>query len=196
MKKIVLTGGSSGGKSCVIEELKLVFPKKIVFIPEVASIIFSSGPFVFPEMNIDEQWNFQKVVISLQKSMEESFGFLSSFSLMICERGMLDGAAYMPGGLPVFCGHFNLIPSQVFSRYDTIFHLESIAVGKPDLYQREANNKFRYEDLKQAQQHEHANRVVWQDHPNYKFISCDKGLKEKFRIIYKFVDELLKEENG
>lgn len=192
VKKIVLTGGSSGGKTTTIAELRKVFSKEVAFIPEVATIILSSGPFAYKQMSLEEKWQFQKAILVLQKAIEEAFEHLSVHaSIAVCECGLLDGAAYVSGGLKTFCRYFNLDEQKVFAQYTTVIHLESIATGAPSIYKRTANNPFRYETLEEAKTNEYALRMVWQKHPNYHFVSCEKGLEGKISYVQKVIEELL-----
>lgn len=192
MQRIVLTGGPCAGKTTTLEALKEIFLNEaIVFIPETAGIILSSGIALPPNMSIDKQWQLQKAIIFLQSSMEEAFAFFSSGILLaLCERGILDGAAYVPGGVEIFCQRFDLDKSLVFDRYLAVIHLESVATGAPNVYSN-IKNPFRYETLEEAQRREYAIREVWKEHPNYKFVSCKKGIEGKITYVKDFISKLL-----
>ena len=190
MPKIVLTGGSCGGRTTIMTELKKVFPDAI-FIPEAATIILSSGPFAYPEMSLEEKWEFQKAILILQEAMEESFEILSlPTTVIVCERGLLDPSAYVPGGVDIFCQHFNLDKQTIFNRYDEVVHLESVATGAPEAYNN-ITNPFRHETLEEAREHEYALRAVWQGHPHYHFVSCKNGMEGKIRYVKKLIQKLM-----
>lgn len=192
MQKIVLTGGSCAGKTSVFSNLKKIFPKEIIFIPEAATIIMSSGHFPYKEMPLEEQWQFQEAILLLQESMEKVFAILSTNTpIALCERGILDGVAYVPGGVESFCQHFNLDKVLIFNRYAAVIHLESVATGAPEVYSN-LTNPFRYETLEEAQSHEYALRTVWQEHPHYHFVSCKNGIDGKVAYVKEFVEKLLK----
>ncbi|HIE29367.1 TPA: hypothetical protein EYP66_19015 [Candidatus Poribacteria bacterium] len=190
MKRIVLTGGPCAGKTTTLNKLRCEFGARIVVVPETATMLLSSG---FPVPGEDIRWSlewqneFQSAIFSVQKSMENIYTLLAQekgASLVICDRGLLDGAAYTQGGLKAFCRIHNVDLAAVLARYKAVIHLESLAVGRPELYSKASNEK-RMESLEEAQKLEFAIRMVWNKHPNYHLINSENTMTEK---IIKVID--------
>lgn len=183
MKKIVITGGPCAGKTSVINALRERLGEQAVFVREVATILLGGG---FPQPGQDLAWSetwqdcFQRAVIQTQRSLEQLADYqatLTNAQLIICDRGLLDGAAYA-GGLEVFCQMYNINCAYETRRYEQIVHLESLATACPEMY-GQTNNGCRYESLERAQSVEFATRTVWQHHPNYVFVPGAGNIVEK-----------------
>jgi hypothetical protein len=143
------------------------------------------------------QWQaaFQSAVLPLQLSLEEVHTLQARHvgaSLLVCDRGLLDGAAYTPGGLAEFCRIFEIDPSAAFARYDAVLHLESLATADPTLYGR-ANNAERFEDLEEARRVEEALREAWQSHPRRILIEAGHGIEGKRNEVLGVVRDLLEQ---
>ena len=114
MKKIVLTGGPCGGKSTVMKALKEEFGDRLIVVPEVATIVLAGG---FPVPGRDLEWSeswqdaFQAAVTPLQIGIEDSHALVAKnrgANVMVCDRGVLDGAAYTQGGVTEFCTRYGI----------------------------------------------------------------------------------------
>ena len=67
--------------------------------------------------------------------------------VLLCDRGLLDGAAYLGRGVPFFLDLFGMNVEDVHARYDRVLHLESIAVSDAALYEQlKKSNPARYEN--------------------------------------------------
>lgn len=171
-RRIVLTGGPCGGKTTCLAALKSFLGDKVVLVPEASTMVLEAGfppPAEGAHILEIEAWRreFQNAVLSTQRHLEETWARLarhSGRSLMICDRGFLDGAAYWPGGRHAFLAHFGMDLDSVMARYDLILHLESVAVSRPALYGR-ANNGIRYEDAEGACQVDSRVMEAWDGHP-------------------------------
>ncbi|MFQ6040645.1 MAG: ATP-binding protein [Candidatus Poribacteria bacterium] len=190
MKRIVLTGGPCAGKTTTLNKLRYEFGARIVVVPETATMLLSSGfPVPGEEIKWSLEWQneFQSAIFSVQKSMENIYTLIArekGASLVICDRGLLDGAAYTRGGLKAFCRIHNVDLAAVLARYEAVIHLESLSVGRPELYSKASNEK-RMESLEEAQKLEFATRMVWNEHPNYYLINSENTMTEK---IIKVID--------
>lgn len=169
--KIVITGGPCSGKSSTIEAIKAEFGNQIVIVPEAATILLSNG---FPVPGKDVEWSlewqdaFQAAVVKLQQSMERSHKLIAknrNAKLLICDRGIMDGAAYTPGGTKEFALRYAVDEKTAISNYLAVIHLESLAIAQPHLY-GQGNNPNRFESLEEAQSLEQRTRDSWSKHPN------------------------------
>jgi predicted ATPase len=104
MKKIVLTGGPCAGKTTVVEALRKEFAAQILVVPEVATMLLSSG---FPVPGKDLQWSlewqvaFESAVLPIQIQLERAYELKAAENgtpVLVCDRGRLDVAANIPGG--------------------------------------------------------------------------------------------------
>ena len=189
-RRIVLTGGPCGGKTTCLEALKRALGDRVVLVPEASTMVLESG-FSPPAEGSDfgeiELWRreFQDAVLSTQRHLEETWARLarhSGRSLMICDRGFLDGAAYWPGGRNAFLDHFGIELDSVMARYDLVLHLESVAVSRPLLYGR-ANNGIRYEDVEGARRVESRVIEAWAGHPARIHVPAMETVEDRVAVL-------------
>lgn len=175
MAKIVITGGPCAGKTSVINALKQALGERAMFLPEVATMLLSGG---FPQPGRDVEWSetwadeFQRAVCSTQTSLENLASHearKAGIEIIICDRGLMDGAAYA-GGVERFCPLVGIDHRSTLERYEMVIHLESMATAKPDLYSSESNS-CRYESLEEAQALEMRTRQAWWWHSRNYFIA-------------------------
>ncbi|MBM3241674.1 ATP-binding protein [Candidatus Poribacteria bacterium] len=196
MKRVVLTGGPCAGKTTTLNKLRCAFDNRIVIVPEAATMLLSSGfPVPGEEIEWSPEWQmeFQAAIFAVQKSMENVYTLLAQeqgASLVICDRGLLDGAAYTQGGLKAFCQVHNVDLPAVLARYEAVIHLESLAVGRPELYGKTSNEK-RMESLEEARKLELAIRMIWSNHANYFFINSENTMTEKISKVIDIVETIL-----
>jgi predicted ATPase len=198
MRTIVLTGGPCSGKTAVQRILRAEFAREVVFVPEAATLLLEGG-FPVPGRHLpwSARWQaaFQSAVLPLQRSLEEAHVLLAEGQgcrLLVCDRGLLDGAAYTPGGLAEFCRCHGIDAVEALGRYAAVLHLESLATAEPGQY-GQAGNAARFESLAEAQQLEHATRAAWRDHPRYYFIDGKRGLEGKEVEVVAILRALLAE---
>jgi len=198
MKRIVLTGGPCSGKTTVLRALAEEFRGQIIQVTEVATILLEGG-FPVPGKHLEwcEEWQaaFQSAVLPLQESMEDMHVLMASSSgckLVICDRGVLDGAAYTPGGVDEFCQRYGVDAGEAMNRYSAVIHLESLATTDPEKYGKTGNDS-RFEPLERAQELEHATRTAWQEHPRHLVIDGRRGIEGKISEVIGIVRFLLAE---
>jgi CYTH domain-containing protein len=179
---LVVTGGPCGGKSTVTEEIIAEYGSSVKILPEFATILLSilSGPPGGLETDKEKwQYLFQNALSSLHLNVESLLQLTlvnTGVKLIICDRGLMDGAAYYPGGKEAFLKALGFNQSEVFVRYDQVLHLVSTAVCNPSVYGN-AGNAFRYENLSEAYALDFRTRDVWKDHPNWTLISGERGIE-------------------
>ncbi|MBW3538370.1 AAA family ATPase [Candidatus Parcubacteria bacterium] len=182
--KVVLTGGPCAGKTSVTEAVSKEYGQRVVIMPEVPSMLLNGG-FPRPERDLpySQTWlhAFQDSILPVQRNMEdlhEEMARQRGADLVLCDRGLIEGAAYVPGGLAFFAERFGINPAAAYARYDLVIHLESVATARPELWDGlKAGNPARYETLEQAQQREYALRDIWSQHPNWVFVPGGRGIK-------------------
>lgn len=198
MKKIVLTGGPCSGKTTILRALKEEFGDKIVLVPEVATIMLEGGfPLPGKDLEWSEQWQaaFQAAILPLQESLEDACVLMAQGNggrILICDRGVLDGAAYTPGGALEFCKRYGVDQSEAISRYRAVIHLESLAASDPEKYGKTGNDQ-RFEPLERAQELEKATRAAWDDHPHRVIVDGRRGIEGKISETIGMIRFLLSE---
>lgn len=199
--KVVLTGGPCAGKSSVVEAISGARHDEIVVVPESATMLFENG-FPTPGVQVSStEWHrnyaslFQERAYELRLFLEKTFEEIAvrmGAKIIVCDRGILDGAAYVSGGRREFCATFGISAPEALERYDAVIHLESLATGAPELYS-DRNNSFRRETLREAMERELATRAAWADHPRYYMVSTTSSFEEKREIVLSIVDHLTSE---
>lgn len=151
MKKIVITGGPSAGKSELMHFAECELAKcgyKVFGVPETASELISGAHL----SATDERYSFQKAILKLQLSKEDIIeeaisGYNSVWNggneektVILCDRGALDGKAYMPENDwdKMLC-ELNLSEEDLVNRYDGVIFLETISKYDTNLFSDETN---------------------------------------------------------
>ncbi len=171
---------------------------QIVTVPETATLVLDSG---FPPPGHErihcapEEWiqTFQGTILSIQQQLEASFERPASncgVRLIVCDRGVLDGAAYWPGGRAAFLRHFGQSLEDCFARYRSVLHLQSLAETHPHLYGPEGN-AIRYEDTTDALRVERTVRAAWEGHPGLIIIPAEMELGGKIARVLEHVRAVL-----
>ncbi|MCA9336722.1 AAA family ATPase [Candidatus Saccharibacteria bacterium] len=104
MHRIVLTGGPSGGKTTLQRAISEQIPEAYC-APEIATILLSGGfPAPTERHPWEESWqrNFQLSVAVGQVALENITNHRAQQEgkrLIVYDRGLLDGASYLSGGV-------------------------------------------------------------------------------------------------
>ena len=179
MRMMVLTGGPCAGKSTVLHEIQTHYGDQVVITPEAATILLASSLPAPKTWSLEWQDDFQAAVAKLQQEIEIQTADLKA-DLAIYDRGLLDGAAYTPGGIKRFCRRYGVQIEKL--AYNQIIHLESLATARPELYGN-SNNPHRFEGLAQAQDLEHKTRKAWSWHQHHIFLPGHQGLTTSLQTI-------------
>ena len=140
--KIVLTGGPCGGKTTLLARLSPYLRERgfeVMTCPEAFTLLVMNGmqpgdyfasvdgmPIVVQDSVLDMQ-------VSLEDSLERVLRARGKPAVLLCDRGLLDGKAYMDEG-----GWQKLLEKRECAceshmregRYNAVFHLVSAAVSK------------------------------------------------------------------
>uniref|UniRef100_A0A7S0P2L2 NadR/Ttd14 AAA domain-containing protein n=1 Tax=Calcidiscus leptoporus TaxID=127549 RepID=A0A7S0P2L2_9EUKA len=192
--RIVLTGGPCGGKSSSLAPLMESAKREgfdVYCAPEIATMVFNCG-FSFPtpdDPRVEEKiLAFQTAVFKLQLQLERSMTLIAAStgrpSIIIFDRGLLDGKAYMSGeswtqllhdvahdGRDVVLLGEDVSEEYILHRYDGVIHLVTAADGAEAFYKHretqddQGNIVFRRESAAQAIEQDRRTRECWADHP-------------------------------
>lgn len=192
MKTLVITGGPCSGKTSALTELKKYFTnagQPAVFVEEAGTDLILSG---ISPAQCGSMRAFQTKVAALQITREaqaqqqahalETNGRKGE-ALIICDRGIADGAAYVGHDeyLQVLAEN-GLAEDDVFSRYDAVFCLESTAQLNNASYSLH-NNRARSEDPKEAAALDKRTYAAWSAHPQFYFIQNAPAFSTKFDAL-------------
>uniref|UniRef100_A0A7S3EIU0 NadR/Ttd14 AAA domain-containing protein n=1 Tax=Rhodosorus marinus TaxID=101924 RepID=A0A7S3EIU0_9RHOD len=197
--RLVLTGGPCAGKTTamtIIEERMRTRGFRTFIVPEAASLLISGG-FMFGDISTDERRKgFQACLLKTQLSLEETFYNLAKVcgqpSLLVCDRGVMDGSAYMPRHLWLeMLGENNWNEIELRDqRYDAVLHLVTAADGARDFYTLE-NNESRHESAEEAIGMDRRLRTSWLGHPRLRVIDNRSDFNDKMNRVISIVCNLV-----
>ena len=186
-KKIVLTGGPSGGKTTALSILKETFGNKIALVQEAATLIYR-GRFPSKDNSPLHIEHAQNIIFYTVHQLEHLAQVTSAADIIVCDRGSIDGAVYWPKGPEDFFKAMNTTLEAELARYDAVLHLSP--PPEKDFYQ--ATN-VRTENLQQAFEIDDKILKIWEKHPNRLVVPREKHYFEKAEIIKNFVEKMLSE---
>ena len=196
--KIVLTGGPCAGKTTAMSKIQSVFTEKgyrVLFVPETATELISGG--VTP-WSCGSTLDFQKCVICLQLEKEKLFEEAAKTMgtnkvLIVCDRGALDGKAYMSNSeflnLLKYSGTNEI---EVRDNYDAVFHLTTAAKGAEKFYSL-SNNSARTESIEQAKKVDDKLIEAWTGHPHFRVINNETDFDGKIKKLIAEISTFLGE---
>ena len=200
VKKIVITGGPCAGKSTALSWIYNEYTKKgysVIIMPECATELILAG---ISSKTLNSQLEFQNTLLESQLFKEELFmrnaqNMESNKVLLVCDRGALDGKAYMSQTdfkrLLKLSGKTEV---ELRDNYDAVFHLVSVAKDAPQFYSLE-NNKARYETAEEAKQADERTLSAWAGHPHLRVIDNSTDFENKMRRLLKEISSFLGEPN-
>lgn len=180
LPRIVLTGGPCSGKSTAIETLKKDFGYAVHFVPEVATMVISQVGLDPSKGDAATRRNFQRIIARVQRSFEEASELQAlndGKSALVLDRGVLDGAAYMEGGLNEFERVCGTATEYEYSQYDLVVFL-----GMPsrEVFEKQkANNPARSETWAEAYRVSGKTLEAWLRHPNLQLVGETTTWQEK-----------------
>ena len=166
--KIVLTGGPSGGKTTLQRAISEQVPEAYC-APEVATILLSGGfPAPTEQHPWEETWqrNFQLAVAAGQVALENIANQRAQHEgkrLTIFDRGLLDGASYLPEGIRELEKITGQDERAMLGNYDSVLHLTTSAAHAA--YDK-LSNPHRFEEAAAALELDQRIMAAWENHPN------------------------------
>lgn len=155
-RRVVLTGGPSAGKTATLEIVRQSFGKHVLVLPESAGILFGGG---FPrDGNLAVRRAAQRAIFYTQRELEAT-GEVSEASIVLCDRGTVDGEAYWPGPEP-FWDSVGTTREEQLRRYDAVIHLRT---PWPKGY--DWSNPLRIETPEEAVALDERILRAWEGHP-------------------------------
>ncbi|KAK4537529.1 hypothetical protein CDCA_CDCA13G3554 [Cyanidium caldarium] len=173
--RIVLTGGPCAGKTTAMSTLAERLRSRgfrVFLVPEAATLLFTGGAALTePFATTAGRIAFQTALARIQMTLEASFYELAQLggkpSVLLCDRGLMDGRAYMSADewdamLAQNRWHVLEMRDQ---RYDAVLHLVTAADGAEDCYTCEGH-PARSETPRAAREADGRTREAWAGHPH------------------------------
>lgn len=193
VKKIVLTGGPSSGKSSSLELIHKHLTNLgyvVLIVNESATELINSGIKPFGENKL-RMIDFQDVILRYQLFKENLFEetanqYMDKDIVILYDRGVMDNKAYITDDeFSSLLKKYNLKEFDLINRYDLVIHLETGA--KKNFYNTE-NNKARYDSIEEAIKLDDRTYYVWSKHKNLYKINCNDIFEEKQKEIINVID--------
>eukprot|EP00735_Rhodelphis_limneticus_P009854 TRINITY_DN2884_c0_g1::TRINITY_DN2884_c0_g1_i1::g.5185::m.5185 TRINITY_DN2884_c0_g1::TRINITY_DN2884_c0_g1_i1::g.5185 ORF type:complete len:456 (-),score=136.99,sp/Q7K556/TTD14_DROME/38.27/3e-89,AAA_28/PF13521.1/1.9e-25,AAA_17/PF13207.1/0.0014,NTPase_1/PF03266.10/0.024,NTPase_1/PF03266.10/7.9e+02,Thymidylate_kin/PF02223.12/0.022,ArgK/PF03308.11/0.053,AAA_18/PF13238.1/0.12,AAA_19/PF13245.1/0.33 TRINITY_DN2884_c0_g1_i1:270-1637(-) len=188
--RIALTGGPCAGKTTALTRVtdrltSLGF--RVYKVPEAASMLMTGGATPF---NLDgyQVLVFQTQLLKIQMVLEDAYYEYAKASgqrsVIICDRGAMDGSAYMDKSewQALLDENGWTTVNLRDKRYDAVLHLVTAANGAEKFYSSE-NNQNRSEDIKGALTLDSLLQQAWVGHPHFRIIDNSTDFEGKMHRV-------------
>lgn len=197
--KIVLTGGPCAGKSTILNRIQESFPEQVETVPEAANMLIGGGfPLPSESLPYSERWQMtlQDPLFTLQQSLEANHNELALHTnkqLLVCDRGLLDQAAYFKGGVGEFLERYKVGDiGEILDRYSMVIHLASVALLGESAYRQASSAQERVEDnVEQVREVEQKTLEAWSQHPNHRVIEPHGDFQQKTAMVMELLRDQL-----
>lgn len=184
---IVLTGGPGAGKTAVMEAVRQIFCEHIAILPESASIVYGGG---YPRKNTPLGiQSAQRAICSVQHELERYVVEEGKAVVALCDRGIVDSAAYWPQGAdqPNFYEAIGFSQEALFARYHTVIHMKTPTADRG----YDLSNPMRIETPEQAAALDARTAAVWQSHPNRFVVEATNQFTDKINQVTNLILEAM-----
>jgi hypothetical protein len=111
--------------------------------------------------------------------------------VLLCDRGVVDGAAYLPrAAWLALLMEEHLDEVQLRQRYTAVIHLVTAAHGVENAYSTETNT-VRYEDAAGAREVDERLRQAWLGHPRQCIIDTHPDFEVKMHRVVSAVSDIV-----
>lgn len=184
-KRIVFTGGPSGGKTSIIEIVQRHYGSKVVTVPESATILYSGG---FPRKTTEDSMRYiQRAIYYVIKELEDLTFSLEPEKIALCDRGTLDGIAYWPEQGEDFLTSLKTSMDEELARYALVIHLRPPVSSH--IYRTSGT---RIEDHAKALEIDKKIEKVWSKHKKRYIISDEPDFLVKVDRVIEILEKEIK----
>ncbi|KAL7510708.1 hypothetical protein ACHAXN_007572 [Cyclotella atomus] len=199
--KIVMTGGPCGGKTTCLERLSNYLRERgfeVITCPEAFTLMVSNGmPFSYLGAVSGMPTIVQDTVMDIQIGLEDGFERLlrarGKPGVLLCDRGLMDGAAYMTDeewDKLIKKRDVDSVSELREGRYNAVYHMVTAAEGAEPFYTLE-NNAVRTESAEEARKLDHLTRKAWVGHPNLKIFDNSTSFEKKLQRVVEEMSRLV-----
>ena len=177
IRRIVVSGGPGAGKTTLWRAIAAAHPERVLAVPEVATMLLSH---VFPPVNsLESRCALQRAIFAVQRNLEAAYeARLLPGQVLLCDRGIPDGAGYWPEGRDAFFMAMQTELQAELARYEAVVFMESAAVGGLSIAE---GNQVRTEDLQTAVTIDQRLRDVWSEHPMFRHVPQHEDFAAKLK---------------
>lgn len=179
VKKIVLTGGTSGGKTTFMDVARHRLEERgytVYTINETATEQRTNGVM---EAEDFDALTFQRYVTAETVWKERFYEHIAAEKdpsrqiVILCDRGVLDGKAFLDDDetFEKILDEHGMTSESVLDAYDGVIHLVTAADGATEHYG--GNNPVRTENADGALWVDRRCREVWSGHPHWMCVGND-----------------------
>lgn len=181
-KRIVFTGGPSGGKTSIIDIAQRKYGHKVFTVAEAASVLYGGG---FPRKPGDfAMRHIQRAIYFTVRELED-MAIEEDAKLFLCDRGTLDSMAYWPkDSSESFLESVGSTMEKEIARYDVVIHLRP--PKKADVYKLSGT---RIEDHKAALELDKKTEQAWAAHPKRFIIEDEPDFLLKVEKAMKIIEK-------
>ncbi|MBZ0120164.1 MAG: ATP-binding protein [Sandaracinaceae bacterium] len=174
-RRVVVTGGPGAGKTAVLEVVRAHFCEHVIVLPEAASIVFGGG---FPRRGSESaRRGAQRAIYHVQDQLERIELDEHRAAIVLCDRGVVDGAAYWPGPPAQYWEAVGETAESALARYDAVVHLRT-----PELDSGyDHSNPLRVESATEASLIDRAILALWEGHPRRAVVEGTSDFVAKLR---------------
>jgi predicted ATPase len=186
-RRVAISGGPGGGKSTVAAAVAREFAERVVVVPEVATHLL--GGF-FPGISgPDDRRAVQRAIYHVQVNLEAVHrARCTGDTVLVFDRGVIDGAAYWPDGTDAFFSNVCGDPAAARERYDAVLFLESAAQGGLAI---DSGNSARTEQVIEAARLDALLYELWSPHPRFRFVAHTTTFESKVETALEALRELI-----
>jgi predicted ATPase len=182
-----VTGGPGAGKTAVLELARRNLCEHVYVLPEAARIVFGGG---FPRLTTDSARRAaQRAIWHVQDELEHVALGRDDVTMILCDRGTLDGLAYWPQSFESFFEEIGTTLEAELLRYELVIHLRS-----PDDHNGYHGDALRIETAREAKQIDNHLFEVWEKHPHRHVIDATDDFLTKAQKALALIREHLPEE--
>jgi hypothetical protein len=150
-------------------------------VQETASLLYGGG---FPRSDEPRvRRAAQRAIFHVQRELEG----LADGTVVICDRGTLDGLAYWPGHENEYFRELSCTRDEELARYYAVIHLRTPGNGNGYGHQ----NPLRIETAEEAKAIDERIVHAWRDHPRRWFLEATTDFVEKAVAARAIIESLL-----
>eukprot|EP00035_Acanthoeca_spectabilis_P020951 m.435474 g.435474 ORF g.435474 m.435474 type:complete len:426 (+) comp17852_c0_seq1:101-1378(+) len=197
--RIVITGGPCAGKTTSMARITDFLRARgfrVFVVPEAATMLWKGGATPDDLAEKENRILFQRKLINLQMTLEESFADMAYMSsepvVIMCDRGCMDGSAYMDSEeWEIMLQRIQKSELELRdTRYNAVIHLVTAALGAEKHYSK-TSNETRYEPPEGARAVDVRLQKAWTGHPKQYVIDNRSNFEEKLSRVVDVVAQLV-----
>lgn len=183
--RVVITGGPGAGKTAALDVVRRELCQHVTVLPEAASLLFRGG---FPRGASEvERRASQRAIYFVQRELERAALELGQSSVILCDRGTLDGMAYWPGSTESLFADIGSTREAELAHYTAVIHLRT-----PDArHGYNHANQVRTETAAEAQAIDEAILGAWSGHPRRIVVDATRSFLIKLEQTLAAIHELV-----